>query len=88
MTEQERRIDLSATDEPDGTSAYQASMLAPGESVRRSDGASDAGTAAEAGDDFGDDLGDADDDAEAATPSRAGYDVAGVSGDTDAVRPQ
>lgn len=57
------------TDEPDGTTAYQASLRPPGESLHTTD---------DTGDDF------ADLPAEEATParetSRAGYDVDAVSG--------
>ena len=57
------------TDEPDGTTAYEASLRPPGESLHTTD---------DTGDDF------ADLPAEEATParetSRAGYDVDAVSG--------
>jgi hypothetical protein len=73
------------TDEPDGTTAYTASLQPPGSSLQSS---------ADAGDDFCDDAygppapRDAFDGTVLPGESRAGYDPADVSGDTDAVRPQ
>ncbi|GAA4574587.1 hypothetical protein GCM10023176_41910 [Micromonospora coerulea] len=62
-------VGRAATDEPDGTTAYGASLRAPGDSLHTTD---------DTGDDF------ADLPAEEAQPargtSRAGYDVDAVSG--------
>ncbi|MFG3698701.1 hypothetical protein ACGF5C_12405 [Micromonospora sp. NPDC047620] len=71
MTEQ-NRTDRAATDEPDGATAMQASLRPPGESL--------SGT-----DDTGDDFADlpAEDRRSAREVSRAGYDVADVSGTVD-----
>ncbi|MCX4472272.1 hypothetical protein C5N14_22315 [Micromonospora sp. MW-13] len=68
----EERFDRASSDEPDGATAYEASLRPPGESLR---------TTEDTGDDF------ADLPAENARParetSRAGYDVDAVSGTTD-----
>ncbi|MEU5948732.1 hypothetical protein ABZ793_24675 [Micromonospora sp. NPDC047465] len=71
MTEQ-NRTDRAATDEPDGASAMQASLRPPGESLHSTD-------------DTGDDFADlpAEDRRSAREVSRAGYDVADVSGTVD-----
>ncbi|MGC4808848.1 hypothetical protein [Micromonospora sp. DT233] len=71
----EERFDRASTDEPDGTTAFEASLRPPGESLHTTD---------DTGDDF------ADLPAENAQParetSRAGYDVDDVSGTTDPSR--
>ncbi|MFR9780658.1 hypothetical protein ACL02O_32010 [Micromonospora sp. MS34] len=71
MTSQES-FGRAPTDEPDGATAYEASLRPPGESLHSTD---------DTGDDF------ADLPAEEARParetSRAGYDVADVSGTGD-----
>ncbi|WP_446214980.1 hypothetical protein [Micromonospora sp. IBHARD004] len=68
----EHSFGRAETDEPDGATAYQASLRAPGDSLRSTD---------DTGDDF------ADLPAEEARParetSRAGYDVDAVSGAGD-----
>ncbi len=75
-----------ATDEPDGTPAFAASLRPAGESLT-----DEPGTGGDAGDEF------AEDPQEETPPfgrpilpgeSRAGYDVDDASGATDAVRPQ
>ncbi|PZF99052.1 hypothetical protein [Micromonospora deserti] len=71
MTE-EHRFDLADTDEPDGATAMQASLRPPGESLHTTDDTSD---------DFADLP--AEDRRSAREVSRAGYDVAGVSGTVD-----
>lgn len=82
----EPRTDRSPTDEPDGTSAYAASLRPPGESVqsgvrRASTDEEIAPDAAPAGDDpFADEP-------DSSVERGAGYDVDAVSGDTDLVRP-
>ncbi|MEV4201905.1 hypothetical protein [Micromonospora globbae] len=67
----DERFDRSGTDEPDGTTALQASLRRPGESLP--------------GADTGDDLADlpAEDTLPARETSRAGYDVDDVSGAVD-----
>jgi hypothetical protein len=81
----EPRFDRHPTDEPDGTPAFAASLRPPGESVTST------------GTDTSDAFDDADEPRGPQAPfdgpvlpgdSRAGYDVADASGDTDAVRPQ
>ncbi|MEW2384594.1 hypothetical protein AB0873_21240 [Micromonospora sp. NPDC047707] len=71
MTDQ-HRFDLADTDEPDGATAMEASLRPPGESLH---------TTEDIGDDF-EDL-PAEDRRSAREVSRAGYDVAEVSGTTD-----
>ncbi|WP_262281785.1 hypothetical protein [Micromonospora sp. MA102] len=68
----EESFGRAATDEPDGATAYEASLRPPGESMRSTD-------------DTGDDFADlpAEDRRSAREISRAGYDVADVSGTTD-----
>ncbi|MEV4483034.1 hypothetical protein [Micromonospora coxensis] len=68
----EQRTDRAGTDEPDGTSAYEASLRPPGDSLR--------GTQ-----DTGDDFADlpAEEHLSARETSRAGYDVDAVSGAGD-----
>ncbi len=90
MTDEQPRQDRHPTDEPDGTPAYAASLRPAGESVRPPATGPD-----DDADEFSDaDTGDAGDPGAAFDgpvlpgESRAGYDVDGVSGDTDAVRPQ
>ncbi|MCN0181144.1 hypothetical protein HCB17_19915 [Salinispora arenicola] len=70
MTDQ-HRFDLADTDEPDGTTAMEASLRPPGESLPTED----------VGDDFADLP--AEDRRSAREISRAGYDVADVSGAVD-----
>ncbi|MBM0240484.1 hypothetical protein JNW88_31520 [Micromonospora sp. ATA32] len=62
----------SATDEPDGATAYEASLRPPGESLHTTD-------------DTGDDFADlpAEERRSAREISRAGYDVDAVSGTAD-----
>ncbi|MFI6821046.1 hypothetical protein ACIBJE_08835 [Micromonospora sp. NPDC050187] len=71
----DERRDRAATDEPDGTTAFEASLRPPGESLRSTD-------------DTGDDLGGPapDEGRPATTTSRAGYDVDDVSGSSDPAR--
>ncbi|WP_018255759.1 hypothetical protein [Salinispora mooreana] len=71
MTEQ-HRFDLADTDEPDGATALEASLRPPGESLPQTE-------------DVGDDFADlpAEDQRSAREISRAGYDVADVSGAVD-----
>ncbi|MCM0678070.1 hypothetical protein NCC78_25830 [Micromonospora phytophila] len=71
----EKRFDLTATDEPDGATAMQASLRPPGESLHTTD-------------DTGDDFADlpAEDRRSAREISRAGYDVDEVSGTVDPSR--
>ena len=71
MTE-ENRSERAATDEPDGTTAMQASLRPPGDSLHTTD-------------DVGDDFADlpAEDRRSAREVSRAGYDVGTTSGTTD-----
>ncbi|MEH0845403.1 hypothetical protein V6U81_23720 [Micromonospora sp. CPCC 205711] len=68
----ERRTDRASTDEPDGVSAYEASLRPPGDSLRSTD-------------DTGDDFADlpAEEHLSARETSRAGYDVDAVSGTAD-----
>ncbi|MGK5740480.1 hypothetical protein [Micromonospora sp. URMC 103] len=67
----DERLDRSDTDEPDGTTAFQASLRQPGESL----------PGAATGDDFADLP--AEDARPARETSRAGYDVDDVSGALD-----
>jgi hypothetical protein len=71
----EHRSDRASTDEPDGTTAYEASLRPPGESLHTTD-------------DTGDDFADlpAEDTRSARETSRAGYDVDAVSGTADPSR--
>jgi hypothetical protein len=96
MTDQSR-ADLHPTDEPDGTTAFEASLRPPGDSVTAAgddapadaapqDRVRDSAGPADADDDFGSD--DAADDPGVTEVDRAGYDVDAVSGDTDAYRPE
>jgi hypothetical protein len=79
MTDEQSRRDRHATDEPDGTTAMEASMRPPGDSLRQS------GDEEPGGDDtFAESEGSAD----APPASRAGYDVEAVSGGTEEYRPQ
>ncbi|MEO3778917.1 hypothetical protein ABGB16_19115 [Micromonospora sp. B11E3] len=68
----ERRFDRASTDEPDGATAYEASLRPPGESLHTTD-------------DTGDDFADlpAENRRSARETSRAGYDVDAVSGTAD-----
>lgn len=95
MTDQQQRPDRHPTDEPDGTTAYAASLSPVGHSVRAGgpDANADDLAAADTGEDFETPDGaaapeSAFDETVDAGESRAGYDVADVAGDTDAVRPQ
>ncbi|SCL22750.1 hypothetical protein GA0074692_1452 [Micromonospora pallida] len=75
MSTNERR-DRAATDEPDGTTAFEASLRPPGDSLRSTE-------------DTGDDLAGPPVPGEgrpATTTSRAGYDVDDVSGSADPAR--
>ncbi|WBB81064.1 hypothetical protein O7606_06690 [Micromonospora sp. WMMD882] len=68
----DRHPDHAATDEPDGSTAYEASLRPPGESLH---------STGDTGDDLG---GPAPDEGQpATTTSRAGYDVDAVSGSAD-----
>jgi hypothetical protein len=95
MTDEQTRPDRHPTDEPDGTTAYAASLSPVGDSVRP--GGTDTDPDELAGADTGVDFEDTDDATapesafdETVLPgeSRAGYDVDDVAGDTEAVRPQ
>ncbi|MBY8874925.1 hypothetical protein K7640_24150 [Micromonospora sp. PLK6-60] len=68
----EQSTGRAASDEPDGATAYEASLRPPGDSLRTTD-------------DTGDDFADlpAEDRRSAQDTSRAGYDVADVSGAGD-----
>ncbi|MEU1759550.1 hypothetical protein ACFYON_10420 [Micromonospora sp. NPDC005686] len=68
----EESLGRAADDEPDGATAYEASLRPPGESLHTTD-------------DTGDDFADlpAEDRRSAREVSRAGYDVAAVSGTGD-----
>ncbi|MET7967228.1 hypothetical protein [Micromonospora sp. NPDC005305] len=68
----EESFGRAPTDEPDGATAYEASLRPPGESLHSTD-------------DTGDDFADlpAEDRRSAREVSRAGYDVADVSGTAD-----
>jgi hypothetical protein len=75
MTDETDRVDRNDTDEPDGTTAFAASLRSPGESLT---------TAPNGGDDLapeGDEAGSP------AIDGRARYDAGAVSGDTDEYRP-
>jgi hypothetical protein len=96
MTDQSR-TDLHQTDEPDGTTAFGASLRPPGDSVSApGDGAPadaapedrvrEAAGPADADDAFGED--DAADDPGVTEVDRVGYDADAVGGDTDAYRPE
>ena len=81
-TSQERH----PTDEPEGTTAHQASLRAPGESV--SPGGVDEDRPADAVDDgSAADVSATDDGYGTTDLPAAHYDVGAVSGDTDAYRP-
>ncbi|BCL18075.1 hypothetical protein [Micromonospora sagamiensis] len=72
----DKRADRAATDELDGTTAHEASLRPPGDSLRSTD-------------DTGDDLDSGPVPGEgrpATTTSRAGYDVDDVSGSADPAR--
>jgi hypothetical protein len=101
MTEQ-RRFDLHPTDEPDGSTAYEASLRPAGDSVTTSRDATSGDAPADAApedevlanvathdrdDDF-DSGEDAGEDTGTTGLARAGYDPDAVSGDTAAYRPQ
>jgi hypothetical protein len=77
----EHRTDLHPTDEPDGATAYEASLRAPGHSVTPGDAAPQG-----APDDDFEDAGT--DDPGTTEVDRAGYDADAVSGDTPADRPR
>jgi hypothetical protein len=68
----EESFGRGATDEPDGATAYEASLRPPGQSLRSTD---------DTGDDFADQP--AEDRRSAREISRAGYDVDAVSGTAD-----
>jgi hypothetical protein len=67
-----RRFDRASTDEPDATTAYEASLRPPGKSLHSTD-------------DTGDDFADlpAENHQPARGTSRAGYDIDAVSGTAD-----
>jgi hypothetical protein len=69
------RTDRHVTDEPDGSTAYEASLRAPGDSVTPT--GDDTSPAFDAGDDD-----------TAGVDPHAGYDAAAVSGDTPEYRPE
>jgi hypothetical protein len=75
----DERIDRAATDEPDGTPAYAASMRPPGESVQP------GGTPTATDEDIA--LDAAPTETSGDVERGAGYDVEAVSGDTDIYRP-
>ena len=75
----DERVDRAATDEPDGTPAYAASMRPPGESVQP------GGTPAATDDDIAPDAAPTETSGDA--ERGAGYDAGAVSGDTDLYRP-
>jgi hypothetical protein len=82
----EERIDRAATDEPDGTPAYTASLQSPGGSV------SPGGRRDADDDEIAPDAAPADDDPLAGRPADdaghgARYDAGAVSGDTEMYRP-
>jgi hypothetical protein len=74
----EQPVDRHPTDEPDGTTAYAASLRQPGDSVTSAPAEADEPGAGEPGAD----------EPGAADVDRAGYDVGAVAGDTDAYRPE
>jgi hypothetical protein len=76
MTDENDRPGRAGTDEPDGTSAFTASLRSPGESLT---------TAPNGGDDL---TPDQDRAGSASVDGRAGYDAEAVSGDTDEYRPE
>jgi hypothetical protein len=82
----DERADRLSTDEPDGTSAYAASLRSPGESVQ-------PGTSPDATDEeIAPDAAPAGDDpmveqAGGGVERGAGYDVEAVSGDSELYRP-
>ena len=95
MTDEQPRSDRGPADEPDGTTAYAASLSPVGVSVRAGGPDADPDDLSDA--DTGVDFEDTDeasapesafDDTVVPGESRAGYDVDDVSGDTEAVRPQ
>ena len=79
MTDEQSRLDRNPADEPDGTTAMEASLRQPGDSLRQSADEEPGGD-----DTFAESAGSAD----APPESRAGYDVEAVSGGTDEYRPQ
>jgi hypothetical protein len=88
MSTHQSRTDRQPTDEPDGETAFAASMRPPGQSVDSSDAES-----ADSGEDFEESQSPRGPDATFDGPvlpgdSRAGYDVNDTAGDTDAYRPQ
>jgi hypothetical protein len=79
----DERMDRARTDEPDGTSAYAASLRSPGESVRP------AGPADVDDDEIAPDAAPAGDDPlGGGVEHGAGYDVEAVSGDSEIYRPE
>jgi hypothetical protein len=76
MSDDRTRVDRQPTDEPDGTTAYEASLRPPGDSVTSTEDAEGGG------EDF-----DAEPDA-APPESRAGYDVDAAAGDSNDYRPE
>ena len=82
MTEQPHRTDIHPTDEPDGTTAYEASLQPPGHSVTPPE--SDAGADLAPEDTRGTD----DEGPQPSEVHRAGYDTRRTSGDSPDYRPE
>ncbi|MGK5682290.1 hypothetical protein [Actinoplanes sp. URMC 104] len=80
MTEQPHRIDIHPTDEPDGTTAYEASLQPPGRSVEFEE--DDQGDLAPE-----DKRGTQDEGPQPAEVDRAGYNTRATSGDSPNYRP-
>ena len=80
MTEQPHRIDIHPTDEPDGTTAYEASLQPPGQSVVTP--ADDQGDLAPE-----DKRGTPDEGPRPSEVHRAGYDTRATSGGDPSYRP-
>ncbi len=79
MTDEQSRIDRAAADEPDGSTAMEASLRQPGDQIRQPADAEPGGD---------DTFTEADGSADEPPASRAGYDVEAVSGGTEEYRPQ
>ncbi|AGL18951.1 hypothetical protein [Actinoplanes sp. N902-109] len=81
MTDSQHTTDLHPTDEPDGATAYEASLRPPGHSVTDPEepGSALSGEAVPDGGGVVDDASE--------TDGRARYDADAVSGDTPAYRP-
>ncbi|WP_305783122.1 hypothetical protein [Symbioplanes lichenis] len=74
--------DRHPTDEPDGTTAYEASLRRPGDSVTKPAPSGDDPSVAGVGDFAGAEAGDS-----PAVNPHAGYDEEATSGDTSVYRP-